>query len=292
MSSFKKNYPRLIFIPLFFLGFLGLFGKGVFPCEQEKSAPFPETGLVTAVYDGDTIKVRFESGLEKIVRLIGIDSPEINDLREEERFYAFMAKRFAFYYLYGKTIKLSYEEGELEDKYGRLLAYVWTERQGFFNRFILEEGFASSYLYFPFRYRKEFIKAEEEAREQKKGFWQKGRYLLIQASEARSHIGSLVSVQFICSRVEAKGKFVFLHSSPEDFSALIPRENISLFPEVKSLEGQELSVTGFLEEYKDKPEIVVFFPGQIKVITPIGPKTRRLCLSINSEREELRLEWN
>ncbi len=290
MKELRKNPGKFIFIVFFVLSFSLLFAERFQLPKSKKNSFLPDSGLVTAVYDGDTIKVRFSSGQERRVRLIGIDSPETNDPREEEKFYAFMAKRFTFYYLYNRTVKLSYEEGEIEDKYGRLLAYVWTEKQGLFNKFILSEGFAYVYLNFPVRYRSEFADAEHEARKLEKGFWQKGRYLSIRASEARSHIGSLISVQFICLRVEAKGKFVFLHSSQEDFSALIPQENISLFFEVKSLEGQELSVTGFLEEYKGKPEIVVFFPRQIKVLSLSGTKTRRLCPSINSARTILSAE--
>jgi micrococcal nuclease len=284
MKELRKNSGKFIFIVFFVLSFSLLFAERFQPFKQKKSFSLQESGLVTAVYDGDTIKVRFNNGQERRVRLIGIDSPETDDPQEKKRFQAYMAKRFAFYYLYRRTVKLSYEEGELEDKYGRLLAYIWTEKQGLFNKFILSEGFAYVYLNFPFRYRREFIDTEEEARKLEKGFWQKGRYPSISASETRSHIGSLISVQFICLRVEAKGKFVFLHSSQEDFSALIPQENISLFPEVKSFEGKELSVTGFLEEYKSRPEIVIFFPIQIKVLNLNRSKTLILCLRINSAR--------
>jgi micrococcal nuclease len=272
MTKPKKSFRKFIIVFFFVLCLSHLFAERFQASKPKKSAPFPGSGLVTAVYDGDTIKVRFNNGQEKRIRLIGIDAPETNDPREEKRFYAFMAKRFAFYYLYGRTIKLSYEESDLEDKYGRLLAYVWTENQGLFNKFILSEGFAYVYLNFPFRYRSEFAAAEREARGQEKGFWQKGRYFSIQASETRNHIGSLISVQFICFRIEAKGKFVFLHSSQEDFSALIPQENLSLFHEIKSFEGKKLCVTGFLEEYKGKPEIVVFFPMQVKVLNPSESK--------------------
>ena len=52
--------------------------------------------MVIAVYDGDILKVRFDEGSEKRVRLIGIDVPETNDSREEVRYRAHMAKRFVF----------------------------------------------------------------------------------------------------------------------------------------------------------------------------------------------------
>ena len=55
-------------------------------------------GTVTAVYDGDTIRVKLDNGDSEIVRLIGVDAPELGDERDEVRFLAFMSKRFAFYH--------------------------------------------------------------------------------------------------------------------------------------------------------------------------------------------------
>ncbi|MEA3420875.1 MAG: thermonuclease family protein [Acidobacteriota bacterium] len=226
---------------------------------------FADSGVVTAVYDGDTIKVRFESGLEKKVRLIGINTPEIDSLKEEKIFKALMAKRFAFYYLYSKKIDLSYD-WEREDKYGRLLAYVWTENNGLFNEFILREGFAYVFLKYPFRkdYREKFIKAIDDAKKAERGFWKKGSFPCISMLETRKNIGRLLSVKYRCFRVEARGKFVYLHSRGEEFSSLIQRKDIRFFPDIGSFEGRIISVTGFLEEYKGKPQIMVLLPKQIK----------------------------
>ena len=109
-----------------------------------------DSGLVVVVYDGDTVKVRFADGGERKVRLIGIDSPEMDDPREEVRFMAFMAKRFAFLNLFRRNVHLAYD-WELEDKYGRLLAYLTTDDGALFNELILKEGFAFAYRKFPFR---------------------------------------------------------------------------------------------------------------------------------------------
>jgi len=264
IRGYKKNFSKFILAPIFFLATFVFFSERLVPHGQERGSSFPESGLVTAVYDGDTIKVKFRNEKERKVRLIGIDTPEMEDSREEAKFRAHMARRFTFFYLYRKTVKLSFD-WEIEDKYGRLLAYVWTEKQGLFNKFILSEGFAAVFLKFPFKYREEFIEAERKARELEKGFWKKGPYPSISVQDTRASLGKLLSVKYKCSRVQAKGKFIFLYSSGEEFSTLIPRENISFFPDLKSFEGKALTVTGFLEEYKEKPQIVAFFPRQIKI---------------------------
>jgi micrococcal nuclease len=264
MKNYKKNYSKFILTYIFFLAIFVFPSERLVQNEQGKNSSYPERGLVTAVYDGDTIKVRFENRQERKVRLIGIDAPEIETSREEEKFRAQMSKRFAFFYLYRKAVKLSYD-WEIEDKYGRLLAYVWTEKQGLFNKFILSEGFAEVFLNFPFKYREEFVEADREARRLEKGLWKKEPYPSISVSSARASLGKLLSVKYKCSRVQTKGKFVFLYSAGEEFSTLVPLENVSLFPLLKSFEEKALSVTGFLEEYKGKPQIVVFFPIQIKI---------------------------
>ncbi len=264
MKEYKANFSKFILTPIFFLAIFVFSSERPIQHGRGKGSSLPESGLVTAVYDGDTIKVRFKNEQERKVRLLGIDAPEIEDSREEEKFRAQMAKRFSFFYLYRKTVRLSYD-WEIEDKYGRLLAYIWTEKQGLFNRFILSEGFAVVFLNFPFKYKEEFIESEREARKLERGLWKKGSYPSISVSDTRAYLGKLLSVRYTCSRIQAKEKFIFLYSAGEEFSTLVPHENTSLFPELKSFKGKVLMVTGFLEEYKGNPQIVAFFPRQIKI---------------------------
>jgi micrococcal nuclease len=220
-------------------------------------------GDVVVVYDGDTIKVRFEDGSERKVRLVGIDSPEAGDEREDVRFFAYIAKRFSFDHLYRKAVRLTFD-WEREDKYGRLLAYIWFDGDILFNEFILKEGFASAFLKFPFKdeYRRRFIQAERTARQEEKGLWQKEPIPTVSSSEAAENTGKYISVKFKCTSVRSRGRFVFLNSQ-DAFSALIPRNSVSLFPSVKLFRGQLLTVKGYLEDYKGKPQIILFLPLQI-----------------------------
>jgi micrococcal nuclease len=262
MSLGRKNLLIIISVLLFFKGISGCFtGRSVYHKQDKRTVP-PQYGLVTAVYDGDTLKVKFKDGSERKVRLIGVDAPEINEKQEDALFRALMAKRFVFFYLYRENIKLTYD-WDLEDNYGRILAYVWTEGEGLFNKFIISEGFASVFQYFPFRCRDEFVEAEQKARKLEKGLWRKGDYPSILPGEAGMHVGELLTVKYLCVQVEAKGKFVFLHSKRNEFSTLIPQESLNLFPGIQSCMGKVLSVTGFLEEYKGSPQIVAFLPIQI-----------------------------
>jgi len=269
MGKYKKNLVRAIFILFVFLVFFGLFViRFRQPLKELDSSTdlSPEAGVVIAVYDGDTIKVRFKNGVEKKVRLIGIDAPEISDERERVQFLAYMAKRFAYFHLYQKEVHLSYD-WQLEDEYGRLLAYVWTESE-LFNDFILRQGFASAFLKFPFRkdYQIRFKKSEAFARKNGRGLWIQGRFPRIGVQEARYCLGKLVSVEYKCISLETKRKFLFLNSAEKEFSALIPQQSLSLFPDWKNYLNRKLIVTGFLEEYKGQPQIMMFLPSQIQTV--------------------------
>ncbi len=225
------------------------------------SSRLPETAIVTVVYDGDTIGIRAGRHFEKKLRLLGIDTPELSDSREEVLFKAHIAKRFSFIHLYRQKIKLTYD-WPLEDRYGRILAYVWTEKTGLFNRFILEKGFASVFRKYPVKYQEEFLRAERKARQEHQGFWSDGDYPIIPAEGAKNHIGELFSVSFFCSETFLSNKFLYLKG--KHFSALIPVRYLDTFQKLEQYRRRYLTVTGLIEEYKGQPQIMIFLPKQIR----------------------------
>jgi micrococcal nuclease len=60
---------------------------------------------------------------------------------------------------------------DLRDRYGRLLAYIYTEPGVCFNATLISEGFGHAYLQYPFQFMEEFEALEREARQQKRGLW-------------------------------------------------------------------------------------------------------------------------
>ncbi len=220
---------------------------------------------MTAVYDGDTIRVKLDNGDSETVRLIGVDAPELGDDRAEVRFLAFMSKRFAFYSLYRERVKLVFD-WERRDKYNRLLAFVFTDNR-LFNEFILIEGFASVFLKFPYRedFRKRLEAAAQEARSEGRGFWQPKPYPVISAREAKRNVGKLLSVRFQCEQVQSQGKFLFLHAETGEFSVVVEKARLEEFPNLRSYRGKRVEGTGFLEDYKGKPQVFVFLPHQLSI---------------------------
>jgi micrococcal nuclease len=225
---------------------------------------FPDSGIVVGVSDGDSLRVRFSDGVVRRVRLVGVDSPEIDAPSEIEAWRALLAKRFAFFHLFRRTVRLEHDATPL-DAFGRVLAYVRTGDGVLFNEFIIREGYARALLRYPFRadYRDRFAKAEEEARRAGRGIWLSGKPDIIPASEARSHLGRLVRVRFTCAGIVEKRGFVFLESAGGDFETLIPGERRRAFPGLDALAGRPLIVEGFLEEFGGRPQVMVTFPSQL-----------------------------
>jgi endonuclease YncB( thermonuclease family) len=130
----------------------------------------PETATVTRVVDGDTLVVNYK-GSEERVRLIGVDTPEsvhpdvAKNLPEGK-----VASEYTKSKLEGKDIELEFDVQE-RDQYGRILAYVWVDGE-MFNKTLLKEGYARVATYPPnVKYVNDFIKIQEEARKNNKGFW-------------------------------------------------------------------------------------------------------------------------
>lgn len=82
-----------------------------------------EVVSVTKIVDGDTIKVMY-NGVEETVRLLYIDTPENT---EEVEPFGQEATLMIDNIIAGSTeVSLEFE-GDLRDKYGRLLAWVWAD---------------------------------------------------------------------------------------------------------------------------------------------------------------------
>ena len=109
------------------------------------------------VVDGDTIVVE---GIGK-VRLLGVDTPELaHDGRRAER-GAEEARKFTTGMVLGKKVRLEYDVDRL-DKFGRTLAYVYTEKGEMLNRELLRKCLAEPMYHFPYAKKGEFIKMHKD----------------------------------------------------------------------------------------------------------------------------------
>ena len=232
----------------------------LFPTQNQ----LPDRGTVTFVYDGDTVRIRFADGVSRKVRLIGIDTPELSDRREDILLRAQIARRFALHHLRNREVRLSYD-WPLYDRYGRVLAYLWTDAAVLFNRLILEKGIAFVMRSYPFRLMEDFIRAESEARRSGEGFWSEEDPEPVSAAEAAASVGRLGSVRFRCARVLRQRGFVFLETEDRDLAALIPEGKVSSRFDAASFKGRTLVVSGFIEDYGGQTQVMLFFPRQVRI---------------------------
>jgi micrococcal nuclease len=134
-------------------------------------AATPQSARVTAVHDGDTITVRLDGHTEK-VRLVGIDSPELDDERQAYRDAAYAARDYARSRMAGETVTLESEPRQADrDRYGRLLRYVLLRDGTNVNEELVRKGYAHVYDKFQFTLKPRFKAAESEAKRENLGVW-------------------------------------------------------------------------------------------------------------------------
>lgn len=139
---------------------------------QEKSQSEEQYYTVTSVVDGDTIKISM-NGTTETLRLIGMDTPETVDPRKPVQCFGVEASNKAKELLSGKQVRIETDASQgTRDVYGRLLVYVHRSDGLFFNKHMIEEGYAYEYTYnTPYKYQAEFKSAQQSAEANQKGLW-------------------------------------------------------------------------------------------------------------------------
>lgn len=128
---------------------------------------------VTNVIDGDTLYIDCQDGQNSYtrIRLLGIDTPEINT-ESGDMYFAREASDFARKTSLGKQITVYLDEKEnTRDKYDRLLAYVLLPDGLYLNEMMLNEGFAYAYTKYRHSFYNKYNQLESRARSGKKGLW-------------------------------------------------------------------------------------------------------------------------
>jgi micrococcal nuclease len=127
------------------------------------------TAQITTVTDGDTFHA-VVAGAAETIRLIGVDTPEVDWYGGRGECFGPEAARYAQDRLHGRSVGVSFD-ADLRDRYGRLLAYV-TLGSELFNLTLVEEGYAVALEVRPNTARaEELLGAELSARERGVGLW-------------------------------------------------------------------------------------------------------------------------
>lgn len=156
---------------------------------------------VERVVDGDTLVINIDGVSEK-VRLIGVDTPEsVHPDSSKNVEYGKVASEYTKNTLENKSVTLELDVQE-RDKYGRLLAYIYSDGE-MFNLKLIREGHAKVATFPPnVKYTEDFTAAQEEARKEGIGLWSyvEGTYV------AEGYVGNKNTKKFhenSCSSVTA-----------------------------------------------------------------------------------------
>lgn len=226
---------------------------------------------IERVIDGDTV----ETAAGDSIRLLGVDTPEIDWENNDFEFYAEEAREFTLTNLVDQKVGLEYDK-EREDHYGRILAYIYQDGQNF-NQKLLQEGYATLMIVEPNdKYKSEFKKAAAEARESQKGLWSQIRELekslpVISYQQAQSFRGEKVIVEGKIIDTAATDSVNYLNFSKDyqnTLSLVIFNRNLSKFDyqPAEYFFGKKIKVVGEIEYYQGSPQIVVDDPHDLLIV--------------------------
>ncbi len=221
------------------------------------------------VIDGDT----FTLTDGEIVRLIGVDTPELARKDSPAQYFSHEARSHLKKLTEGKAVILRSDERG-RDRHGRILAYVHLEDGVFVNLEIVRQGSGFVYTRFPFDYMDDFIREEKLAREKKKGLWARDLrsegLKVIHHSEARRNYGERVMVTGRVVRTYNSGKACFLNFSEDwkkGFSAVIFAGSFHKFPDSPEdyYLNKDVRLVGVIREYKGAPEIILNDQTEVEI---------------------------
>lgn len=243
-----------------------------------------ETAVVEAVSDGDSLVLQ---GGER-VRLLGLDAPEAGQPGADT------SRGYLEKLLLGKQVRLEKDQTN-RDRYGRLLRYVFLDGE-LVNARLVQDGYAVSRFYPPDgRYRELLERLEKEAEAARRGLWAVGALPsggaakgdqspsagnaspganpapVISWREAGRYYGRTMTVEGTVVATYNSGKAIFLNFHPDwraHFTAVIFASDARRFPAPPESHylNRKVRVTGLIEEYRGKPEIIVRKPAQIELV--------------------------
>ena len=217
---------------------------------------------VEYVYDGDTVKLR--DGRK--VRLLNINAPEIEHERKRGEPGGQAAKERLRSLLSGRKVRLEFDV-ERRDKYGRTLAYLFTERHLHLNEVLVREGLAIANIHPPnLKYAELLLTAQADAEREKRGIWGMPEYApkpmeILQ----RKRLYGWQRLVGIPHALKQGRKYVRLRFS-KDLYVTIPRANLKWFPDLEGYLGRRVEVRGWPSRRGRVYSVLVRHPSALVVL--------------------------
>lgn len=138
---------------------------------QQVQQQNPGLYSVVRFSDGDTFTVDM-NGQKETVRLIGVDTPETHDPDVPVQCYGPAASAYTKNLIGTNKVRLEADPtNQNRDRYNRLLRYVYLPDGRLVQAELIKNGYGFAYTSFPFTKKEEFVKLQDQAREENKGLW-------------------------------------------------------------------------------------------------------------------------
>lgn len=217
--------------------------------------------MVKYIYDGDTIKLL--DG--RSVRLIGINTPELGEKGQPDEAFA-IAARDALRQILPKGSRIALRLGpEVKDKYGRLLAHVYTASQRNAQLELLNQGLAAAVAVTPNVLNLDcYLAAELAAGNQ--GIWQQAAFKGLETRRLAKGTRGFQILRGKLVRVEEIRKAVWLNFEG-GLVARIDKRDLKYFDtDPKQWLGQRLRLRGWVYADKGKPQLKLHHSSLVEVL--------------------------
>lgn len=215
---------------------------------------------VKKVFDGDTLLLT--NGQK--VRLLGINSPEVAHRNNPAEPGGEEARHWLTLHVAQQKIRLEMDV-EKKDKYGRTLAYVFTEQGAHINLELVKNGLASVVLHPPnLHYSQALLDAQNIAENARLGIWRKPYFARQSYRNIRNTRGwkRIVGTVTHIKHTRYNSYLIFA----DDFSLKVARRDVKLFPDLKTYLGHKIETRGWLHRQKNNWTIALRHPGQVKFL--------------------------
>lgn len=215
---------------------------------------------VKKIFDGDTVLLT--DGQK--VRLLGINAPEVAHRNHPAEPGGEEATQWLTLHVAQQKIRLEMDV-EKKDKYGRILAHVFTERGVHINLELVKYGLATVALHPPnLLYSRVLLAAQDSAEKAGLGIWRRPYFARKSYRDIRDTRG--------WKRVV--GKVMHIKHTPynsylafsDDFSLKVARRDAKLFPTLKTYLGHTIEARGWLYRRKKSWTMPLRHPGQVKFL--------------------------
>lgn len=222
------------------------------------SQPSRQLHQVVKVYDGDTIILEDK----KHVRLLGINTPEIESQHREEEPGGVAAKRWLQAQLQDSKVYLEFDQVK-RDKYKRLLAHVYLPDGKHLNLALLENGLAAVSIIPPNSlHTDKLIQAQQHAEKLKLGIWSMPKYQPRPIAQISSHTKGWQRFTGTPVAIRKSRKYTRLIFT-DKIDIRIANTNLKLFPEPATYLKKPLEIRGWVARNKDHYTMLIQHPNAL-----------------------------